>query len=93
MNVDTGVARTIANHKKREDQLFLIPLIDKKRAHQLSNHLMKHSTGELDADDMVEDDPEEYEYVEVDDSYILKDGEYEIGFTDEEDAPEAPQKK
>ncbi len=60
LNTDSGISKTIHNHKKKEEQDFLLPLIDKKRAHQLSNHLIKHSTGELDAED--EDDGYEYAY-------------------------------
>ncbi|MFM2415023.1 MAG: hypothetical protein RI911_716 [Candidatus Parcubacteria bacterium] len=56
MNTDASAAKTIHNHKRKEDQLFLLPLIDKNLAHLLSNHLMRHSTGELDEED------DEYEY-------------------------------
>jgi uncharacterized membrane protein YdbT with pleckstrin-like domain len=56
MNNDSGAAKTITNHKKKMELLFLLPIVDKRVAQQLSNHLMKHSTGELDEED------EEYEY-------------------------------
>lgn len=56
LNTDSGISKTIHNHKKKEEQDFLLPLIDKSRAHLLSNHLIKHSTGELDEEE------DEYEY-------------------------------
>lgn len=60
LNTDSGISKTIHNHKKKEEQDFLLPLIDKRRAHLLSNHLIKHSTGELDEED--ENDGYEYAY-------------------------------
>ena len=61
LNTDSGISKTIHNHKRKEEQDFLLPLIDKKRAHLLSNHLIKHSTGELEEEEDA-DDGYEYAY-------------------------------
>ncbi len=60
LNTDSGISKTIHNHKRKEEQDFLLPLIDKKRAHLLSNHLIKHSNGDID--DEESEDGYEYAY-------------------------------